>query len=149
MIVQGLDVSEYQGNIDWGIVKRAGVRFALLRAGYGAGTIDVQFRNNARGCEEEGIEFGVYWLSYAYTTEMAKREAEYCLETIEEYKSIATVCIAYTYDSMRYARSKGVDVTEDFVDSVIEAFCARTESLGYIASYYSQASSFFLPKKIR
>ena len=51
MSTQGLDVSEFQGEIDWERVKNAGYRFAMLRAGYGSGTIDRRFRRNASASE--------------------------------------------------------------------------------------------------
>ena len=47
MQIKGLDVSEFQGNVDWEKVKAAGYQFAMLRAGYGFNTIDPQFKRNA------------------------------------------------------------------------------------------------------
>ena len=47
MSIKGLDVSEFQGEVDWERVKAAGYKFAMLRAGYGYNTIDKQFRRNA------------------------------------------------------------------------------------------------------
>lgn len=63
--IYGIDVGEMQGNINWEQVKKEGVQFAMLRSGYGAGSMDVQFRKNAEGCAREKIPFGVYWSSYA------------------------------------------------------------------------------------
>ena len=73
--VFGIDVSGSQGNIDWEEVKRAGVRSAMIRAGFGSGSIDDQFRRNAEGCTRQSIPFGVYWLSYAWSPGMAREEA--------------------------------------------------------------------------
>lgn len=50
MQIKGLDVSEFQGNVDWEKVKAAGYQFAMLRAGYGFNTIDPQFKRNASEC---------------------------------------------------------------------------------------------------
>ena len=86
MSIHGIDVSQHQGSIDWRKVKASGIQFAMLRAGYGASTVDGEFERNARGCMETGIPFGVYWFSYAYTPEMARREAEKCISVIREYK---------------------------------------------------------------
>ena len=61
----GIDVSKWQGTIDWERVKAAGIEFAMLRAGYGAGNIDPQFERSAKECTRLGIRFGVYWFSYA------------------------------------------------------------------------------------
>lgn len=140
MSIHGIDVSEFQGNIDWIQVKKAGVQFAMLRAGYGSGTIDLQFRRNAEGCNDVGIPCGVYWFSYAYTPEMARQEAEYCIETIEEFEISYPVCIDFEYASVRYAESVGVTVTRELATEIIEAFCSRVEELGYFAMYYSDLS---------
>ena len=78
MYKKGIDVSRWQGTIDWEKVKADGVEFAMLRAGYGQGNIDAQFERNAGECTRLGIPFGVYWFSYAYTPAMARREAQCC-----------------------------------------------------------------------
>ena len=72
---QGIDVSKWQGVVDWAKVKAAGVDFAMLRAGYGQGTADSEFAKNAAGCEAAGLPYGVYWFSYAYSAETAAAEA--------------------------------------------------------------------------
>lgn len=137
MSIHGLDVSEFQGNIDWNSVKNAGIQFAIIRAGYGAGNIDPQFRRNAEGCMDAGIPFGVYWFSYAYTEEMARQEADYCIEAIEEYDVAYPVCFDFEYDSVRYAQSVGVTVDSALATALVTAFCSRVEELGYFAMYYS------------
>lgn len=137
MNLYGIDVSRFQGNISWPEVKKAGVQFAMLRAGYGEGNIDVQFRRNAEACTQWEIPFGVYWFSYAYTPLMAKREAELCLETIEDFQVRYPVCIDFEEDSVRYAVSKGIDMTKETATGIVDAFCKRVEELGYFAMYYS------------
>lgn len=133
--VFGIDVSGSQGNIDWEEVKRAGVRSAMIRAGFGSGSIDVQFRRNAEGCTRQGIPFGVYWLSYAWSPGMAREEARQCLETIEDYKVDYPVCIYFGRDTVRYAASRGVAVTKELAARIVEAFCESVEERGYAAMY--------------
>lgn len=137
MSIHGIDVSGYQGNIDWRKVKASGIQFAMLRAGYGVNTVDSEFERNAHGCMEEGIPFGVYWFSYAYTPEMARREAEKCISVIREYKVQYPVCYDFEYDSVRYAQQNGVRVTRTLATRLVEAFCGQVEELGYFAMYYS------------
>ena len=137
MSIFGIDVSRFQGNIDWAEVKRAGVEFAMLRARFGSGSIEVQFRRNAEGCCAEGIPFGVYWFSYAYTPDMARQEARQCLETIEDYRVEYPVCIDFEQDSVRYAQTKGVTVTKELATRIVEEFCGEVEDRGYFAMYYS------------
>lgn len=137
MSIFGIDVSEYQGRVDWSRMKKAGVRSAMLRAGFGAGEIDAQFRNNAEGCARESIPFGVYWFSYACTPRMARREARLCLETIEDFKVEYPVCIAFGEESVQYAAAKGITVTEELAAAIVKAFCDKAREMGYTAMYYS------------
>ena len=137
MSIHGIDVSQHQGSIDWRKVKASGIQFAMRRAGYGASPVDGECERNARGCMEAGIPFGVYWFSYAYTPEMARREAEKCISVIREYKVQYPVCYDFEYDSVRYARQNGVRVTRTLATRLVEAFCGRVEELGYFAMYYS------------
>lgn len=137
MAIYGIDVSEKQGNISWRAVKDDGVQFAMLRAGCGAGDIDVQFRNNAEGCTREKIPFGVYWHSYAYTSPMAYREAEFCIETVEDYRLSYPVCIVLDQDSVKYAKSKGVIITKILAEEIVEVFCGRVEQRGYPSMFCS------------
>lgn len=143
-----IDVSELQGNIDWKQLKEAGIELAMIRAGYGAGVIDLQFRKNAQGCNDTGISCGVYWFSYAYTPEMAEKEAEFCAETIEEYEISYPVCIDFEEASIRYARSRGREISKETAAEIIEKFCSRTEQLGYSAGYYSKRTGVVNPKKL-
>lgn len=136
-------VDERNGTIDWTQMKESGVQFAMLRAGYGKGNIDVQFRKNAEGCVQSKIPFGVYWFSYAYTADMAREEAELCAETIEEYCVESPVYFVYAEEAVRYAKSRGAAVGEKEVSSIVSAFCRRMEELGYSAAYCEDLSLIF------
>ena len=81
----GIDVSQYQGNIDWNQVKDAGVKFALIRGGYGKNNIDPYFHQNAKGATAVRIPIGIYWFSYALNTEMAVNEAKYAIDLAKQY----------------------------------------------------------------
>ena len=81
MEVKGIDVSSHQGVIDWNKVKAAGIRFAIIRVGYGdllsyPKQLDSQFRANVEGAQKAGVDIGFYLFSYAGTEEMARREAQ-------------------------------------------------------------------------
>ena len=80
-----IDVSAYQGDIDWSAVKLTDVYAAILRAGYGRYDFqkDVKFDRNKANCESLDIPYGVYWYSYATTPDEARQEAEVCLRVIE------------------------------------------------------------------
>ena len=87
MAVSGIDVSKWQGRIDWQRVKNAGVQFALLRAGYGDSLsypyqIDETFEFNYAECKRVGMPVGAYWYSYATIEEMARQEARSCVAAL-------------------------------------------------------------------
>ena len=134
---KGIDVSKWQGAIDWEAVKADGVEFAMLRAGYGQGNIDEQFYRNADECTRLGIPFGVYWFSYAYTEAMARREAEHCLEVIKPYKLSYPVAWDYEYDSMDYATERGIKITKTLVSAMARAFLNKVEEAGYYGALYA------------
>lgn len=137
MSVKGIDVSYFQGTIDWNKVSKAGVKFAMLRAGYGDNNIDSTFARNASECNRLGIPCGVYWFSYAYNEAMAKKEAAYCLAAIKKYKIEYPVCFDFEYDSVRYAKKNGVTVTKALASKLVMAFCGEIEKAGYYAMNYS------------
>ena len=87
-MLKGIDVSHYQGDIDWKKVKATGMQFAIIRAGYGkyAYQEDPCFEDNIKGAYNAGILVGVYWYSYADTAAEARQEAEACLTVINPYK---------------------------------------------------------------
>ena len=137
MYKTGIDVSKWQGAIDWEKVKAAGVEFAMLRAGYGRGNLDEQFERNASECTRLGIPFGAYWFSYAYTPDMARNEALHCMEALREYKLSYPVAYDFEYDSVDYASEQGVQVTKTLASSMARAFCEEVKSGGYYPMVYA------------
>ena len=127
---KGIDVSYSNGEINWAQVKPQ-IDFAILRAGYGRNNIDARFVENARACTEQGIPMGLYWFSYAYTVEMAEKEAEYCLEQAKQYKIDYPITFDFEYDSVRYANENGVAVTKELAMALTKAFCDKIKAAGY------------------
>lgn len=85
---KGIDVSSYQGNIDWSKVKWAGVQFAILKIINKSLTPDKQFENNWKGCTEVGMPIqGVYNYSYATTVDKAKTDAQKVIEVLNGRKT--------------------------------------------------------------
>ncbi len=83
----GIDVSKYNGTVSWNSVKKAGVEYALLRVGargYSSGNIvlDEKFAENLKGCQDNGIDVGVYFFSQAINTNEAIEEASYCVASL-------------------------------------------------------------------
>lgn len=79
-----IDVSVYQGNIDWAQVKATGIYAAVIRAGYGRyiEQEDMKFRQNYANARAAGMPVGGYWYSYAKTPEQARQEADICLRVL-------------------------------------------------------------------
>lgn len=134
--MKGIDVSEWQGNVNWSHVKTDGVKFAIIRAGYGRelSQKDKQFENNYAGCKSNGIPVGAYWYSYAVTPEEAKREAAVCLQVLrgktfefpiyfdmEEHKQFA------------FGKARCTEIAKAFLETV--------EGAGYWVGLYSFQSA--------
>ena len=88
MQIKGVDVSKFQGAIDWKKVKEDGIQFALIRAGYGKETSqkDELFEQNYESCAANDIPCGCYWYSYALSPQEAVEEAQACLDVIRGKK---------------------------------------------------------------
>lgn len=134
---KGIDVSQWQGTIDWGKVKAAGIEFAMIRAGWGQNNIDAQFKRNISECNRVGIPCGIYWFSYAYTEAMAIREAEYALAAVEPYKLEYPIAFDWEGDSCNYAVKNGVKPTKALASAMARAFCKRIEQGSYYAMVYT------------
>ncbi len=134
----GIDVSKWNGEIDWDRVKNAGVEFAIIRAGYRGsvtGTLveDPYFSANIRGASASGIPVGVYFFTQAVNEVEAVEEASAVLRLIREYKLDYPVFID-TEGAGGNGRADGLDV--DTRTAVCEAFCRTITNAGYGAGVY-------------
>lgn len=137
MALKGIDVSQWQGNIDWQKVKGAGVQFAMLRAGYGRNNLDIKFHRNAQGATAVGIPVGLYWFSYALNVEMARKEAQYAADLAKKYKITWPIAYDLEYDTVSYAAKNGITITKSLATQMAIAFCEEIKHLGYIPMVYT------------
>ena len=137
MNIKGIDVSKFQGEVDWEQVKAAGYQFAMLRAGYGFSTIDEQFRRNAAECNRIGLPIGAYWFCYAVSPETAVQEADGCISTISGYKLDYPVCYDIEQASADYASGQGVTLTP-----VLDTYLGTELSRRYALWYARYADTF-------
>ena len=142
MSIKGLDVSRFQGEVDWEQVKAAGYQFAMLRAGYGDDSVDGQFRRNASECNRLGIPIGAYWFCYAASPENAAQEADSCIRTVSGYRLDYPVCYDIEQASADYVEKQGVSFTPALAQSLVKSFCDRIEAQGYFAMFYSNRSFY-------
>lgn len=134
-----IDVSVHQGKINWDKVKASGIGGVIIRAGYGKGNVDKNFKANIEGAIKAGFSnIGIYWFSYAYTVDMARREAQYCNDVISKYKDKINLGVYFDweYDSMSYAKKNGIEPNKKLITDMNLYFCRRIRDLGYKAGYY-------------
>lgn len=105
-LLMGVDVSKYQGVVDWSRLKEYGYTFAIIRAGYGMyeKQEDPYFIRNITEAIDKGFDIGVYWFSYASNEVDAEAEASLCYQTIKPYLSNINIGVFfdYEYDSVNY-----------------------------------------------
>lgn len=135
-----IDVSKWQGAVNWATVKNAGVRHAMLRAGYGTAGTDPQFRRNVAGCQLHGIHWGAYWYSYATSPEMARQEARCCLQVIKGLKPTMPVAYDIEYEPGILALDNAQRT------AMVKAFLEEVEAAGYYGILY--ASTNFIQTKL-
>jgi len=134
-----IDVSHHQGKIDWNKVRQTDVGGVIVRAGYGNGNIDREFKRNIKEVIDFGFaHVGVYWFSYAFTTNMALNEALECIKLIEPYKDRLDLGVYFDweYDSMKYAKKMGANPDRNLITCMNIMFCNVLENNGYKAGYY-------------
>lgn len=137
----GIDVSENQGEIDWGAVAADGVEFAMIRLGYRGATegdlyLDARFQENLEGAKAAGIDCGIYFFSQANSEKEAKAEADFVV------KNLGGTALEYpvAFDSeevamgLDQARTSGLD--DDAMTAITNAFCKRVEKAGYRSIVY-------------
>ena len=83
MEIKGIDVSAYQGNIDWKTVADYGMGFAILRITEKGNVIDSTFERNYKGCTNNNIPVGVYKYSYAMSVAESQKEAQKLVDVID------------------------------------------------------------------
>lgn len=141
MSVKGIDVSKYQGNIDWAKVKAAGVQFAMLRGGYGRydSQKDTKFEQNYKGAKAAGVPVGAYHYSYAKTVEQAKQEAQICLGWLKGKQFEYPIAFDIE-DPSQHNLGKAA------LTAITNAFCETVEKAGYYVCIY--ASKHWLDTKL-
>lgn len=135
----GIDVSKWQGEIDWDKVKNAGVEFAIIRAGYrgsvtGAIVEDPYFQANMKGAAASGIPVGVYFFTQAVNEVEAVEEASAVLKLVTQYELDYPIFID-TEGAGGNGRADGLDAETRTL--VCEAFCRTIENGGYQAGVYA------------
>ena len=138
---RGIDVSKYQGNIDWGAVAASGINFAIIRVGYrgsasGALVQDPYFKKNISGATKAGIKVGLYFFTQAVNEAEAVEEASMAMSLASGYK--VTYPIFIDTESASSGRANGL--SKSARTAVVKAFCQTVRNGGYKAGVYASKS---------
>lgn len=130
-LMEGIDVSTYQKNVDYNKVKAAGYDFVIIRAGYGrvATQKDPEFETHYRNAKDAGLHVGAYWYNYATSPEDALTEAKVCAEILKNHQLDMPVY----YD---IEEQKTFNTGRANVDKIARTFCEYMESQGYFCGIY-------------
>lgn len=136
-LYKGPDISKHNGNVNIKKVRDAGYKRIGIRAGYGKNNIDEKYVSNALACFNLTVQVLLYWFSYAYTAAMAVAEAEFCIAQAKKYWSKCPIAFDFEYDSVNYARKRGVNVTKQLATDMAIAFLTKVKDAGYIPVIYT------------
>ena len=141
----GVDVSKWQGDIDWNQVKASGIEYAIIRVGYrgassGALAKDNKAIQNIQGAKAAGLKVGVYIFSQAINIGEAQEEADYAINQISGYSLDLPVVIDYEYASGNSGRLYDAHLSVEAATSIVNAFCERVQNRGYYGMVYANKS---------
>ena len=121
MEIKGIDVSAWQGKIDWKTVADYGMGFAILRITEAGNVVDSQFENNLAGCNKYNIPVGVYKYSYAMTIAEIQREARKVVSTLNGRRIQFPVFLDLEYNNQRSLGSESIHKMADAFREIVEA----------------------------
>ena len=136
----GIDVSQWNGSIDWNAVKNAGVSFVIIRCGFrgsatGALVRDSNFKTNIAGAKAAGLKVGVYFYTQAINEVEAVEEASMALSLVSGYSLDYPI-----YLDIESSGGRGDSISYDERTNVAKAFCATVKASGYRAGVYANTS---------
>ena len=137
MAIKGIDVSEFQEEIDWDKVKNDGIEFAILRVGFGMdikSQDDKYIERNISECERLGIPIGVYLFSYADSITKAGSEAEHTLRLVAGHK----LPLGVWYDIEDNDTSGSIE--KSYLTQIINKYCGIIKNAGYDVGIYASLS---------
>lgn len=151
-----IDVSQWQGNINWGIVGESGVEGAIIRIGYGWGNApDSSARRNIAECKRLGIPFGVYLYSYAYDADTALQEGEGTVNLLHDLgvsPSDLSLPVYYDLEQWVWSGHKPPNDSATY-DQIVNSWYGQLQSAGYnnlsVYSYTSYLNSTLNSGNIR
>jgi GH25 family lysozyme M1 (1,4-beta-N-acetylmuramidase) len=143
-IIPGIDVSKWNGTIDWTKVAQT-QKFTFIRVGgryssSGGLYSDSKYKENIENAYNAGLDVGVYFFSQAITADEAKKEAEYALSLIEGYESKVNLPIVFDFEYYSGGRLAKASLSDTQRTEIVNAFCQTIEEAGYTACLYANIS---------
>lgn len=144
---KGIDVSKYQGEIDWEAVKNDGIEYAIIRVGirgYSEGAImpDDYFEQNIKGAVANDIPVGVYFFTQAINTEEAIEEAEFVIDALQGYE--LTYPVFLDIEDVKKENCRTNNLTQEERGANVKAFLERIAEAGYTPGLYGNMKSYLL-----
>ena len=139
----GLDISKWQGDVDYAKIKKEGVEFVMLKIGgqtkiNGEFSIDPKFYDNIEGALANDIKVGVYFYSYATNVEEAKKQADFIMQKLDNYD----IDMPIAFDWENWSKYTRFHISFHTLNKVASAFIDRVEEFGYDGVLYS--SKYYL-----
>ncbi len=133
----GIDVSKWNGNIDWNAVKNSGVSYVIIRCGYRGSTggsliEDPKFKTNIQGALNAGLKVGIYFFSQAVNEVEAVEEASMTIGLIKKYKITYPVFL-----DVEASGGRADNIDRNTRTQVIKAFCETIKNSGYTPGVYA------------
>jgi len=143
--ILGIDVSKWNGNINWTAVKNAGVKYVIIRVGYRGSTQgslieDPMFRTNIQGAKAAGLKVGLYFFTQAVTEAEAVEEASMCVNLAKTFGGVSYPIFIDTESAGGKGRADGLSKSQR--TAVCRAFCQTVQNSGYTAGVYASKSWF-------
>lgn len=134
----GIDVSKWQGDIDWNKVKAAGVEFVIIKIGgqdgiNGDNYLDSHFKDNIEGALSVGLDVGLYYFSYAKTTNEATNQVNWIMNNIKDY----SINLPISFDWEIWSQFNYLDINLVDLNLIAEAFLKEVTAKGYSPMLYS------------
>lgn len=139
-LVKGIDVSSWQGEIDWSKVSKQ-ADFAIVRVLEASVGEDDYAYNNLKGCEENNLSAGCYWFSYALTPEEAEQEAQKVVDILDSYQQDFNVKLEYPI-FIDIEWSDQLALGENSIREIVEAAAKVIENHGYTFGVYINSGSY-------
>lgn len=138
----GIDVSFYQGDINWKNVKAAGIDFAIIRVGYrgfgdGSLVVDTKFKENLVNAKAAGVDIGLYFFTQAINVAEAKQEADFVINQIKGYKLEMPIYFDIEELGNSAARFDAANLSYNAKTDICKAFCNTVQKAGYKAGVYA------------